>query len=366
MLLSDASRDRFYLFAITGPSDYAALRGNVDPATIANAIVYTPPATGYQHEARLIGDVNGDGHNDIYVTWANAPFVVVNGTVRDSGIVFGRPATDAADRQRNVTYDITLRATLNICCEPGLPNLETYLLDDISGDGFPDLMLYTMSEFAQGSMTLIRSPVLRGPTPKVVDMTFATPDASNFTAYTTANIFEIDDLDADGIPSYLIGESAIDGDTLNAAPGPNVLDLDTYSLRFRAGTNAGFMAPIGNVTSDTVPDYVVSFNGQKGGLLFSGDLIKRAQTQPSPDPAFPGSRNIELRVIPYATFESLRPVNLGSAGLVAFGAASNDFSSTTLAATAGMIVLVKESDIRRSATTAPAGNVGIAPPLIVN
>jgi len=76
----------------------------------------------------------------------------------------------------------------------------------------------------------------------------------------------------------------------------------------------------------------------------------------NPESEVPGSLGIDMgRVVPYTFKQSWKPAYLAGAGQIAFGFISRDIDATTVAATTGRIVLVKESEIRPSVTTVQTG-----------
>jgi hypothetical protein len=352
LLLSDGGRRKFYLFELTQPSDYSLLRGTIDPDTISNAIVYSVGPAEPAKEARLVGDVDGDGRNDILVqdVHTGSP-----GASDKWGLILGRPVSSPADRARTAALNIEF--TRPTTTSPGVPFLLTKLVSDISGDGHPDFLMLMPSSNddalsvgpLSGALLLVRSPVLRGVTPS--------SPAVSFSADAATSIFEVNDIDGDGVKSIAVGSKVIDGDDLNNGVS-NILLMAPPTADSTGGV---MMAAIGDLDSDGLGDFVSS--PATGGIIsdvYRGALLRRGQRQTAdPDPGIPGSRRINLRsVIPYVNPRSGQPpVYLATSGLVAFGVVHRDFSQTTIAATAGRIIFVKEADIEASVTTPSAPNV---------
>lgn len=370
LLLSDAERKAFYLFQLSGPADYAALRGDIDPATVANSIVYSADPAGHALQARLIGDVNGDDLNDIFVQEID----VAPDTPTTYGIIFGRVASTPADRTRSANaFDISFNAITPKGTSSNnneIPRLIVQKLSDITGDGFPELVIapsvggFLSAGVLHRTSWLIKSPILRGPTPRTVSLTAPSADPVTFMQNITPNaIVEIPDQDGDGLKTLVMNEGTfqegvklIDGDDLNAVS--QTIDMSGPGVR-KKSIGSGFMAPVGDLDGDGMDDFVL--NAREFGLVARHAMLSSPQTtMPNPDPAVPGSEWFRFVSLPVSaqSGDSWPPLRLAGSSQIAFGFVEHLEwipSNQTLATTAGQIVIVKEEDFRRNIATAMPG-----------
>lgn len=350
LLLSDAPSRKLYLWRITGPSDYASLRGSVDPASSSSAIVYSFDPSGGVQEGRLIPDVNGDGHNDIFVQSVHQA-----GGGTTFGIIFGRPLASAGDRQRTGAFDITLTADERLGTY--LPYLVVHLASDLDRDGHRDLIisapprmdLYS-DHFSGPDVWVIRSSVLRSTASVSIDLDTMPASQGRYLSNDVFALLEVDDLDSDGLKSLYVGGDGrassnriVDGDdflagNLNSPPG-----------RFVSGPIGRDFGGIGDVDGDAIPDFVTAPFLGKEGQVVQGAAVKSGFISA---PAITGGRIIRMnQSISYAQFEARHPSYLKESELVAFGFASVDGINgvgSDVGGTAGRIVLVREADIRRA------------------
>lgn len=353
LLLSDAPSRKLYLWDIRSPSDYASLRGSVDPASSSSAIVYSFDPAGGVQEGRLIPDVNGDGRNDIFVQSVQKP-----GGGTTFGIIFGRPLASAGDRQRTGAFDITLTTSEKLGTY--LPYLVIHLASDMDRDGFPDLIISAPAKmdlysdhFSGPDMWVIRSNVLRSTASVSINLDAITSSQGRYIVRDAFTLLEVDDLDNDGLKSLYVGfdgrssaAGIIDGDDFLAG------NLGSPPGRFVTPGIGRDYAAIGDVDGDSIPDFVTAPLLAKQGQVVQGGAVKTGFISA---PAITGGRIIQMnQAISYSQFESRHPSYLKESELVAFGFASVDGINgvaSDVGSTAGRIVLVKEADIRRALTS---------------
>ncbi|HEV7690539.1 MAG TPA: hypothetical protein VGO52_06950 [Hyphomonadaceae bacterium] len=359
LLLSDAQRRKFYLFPIAQPSDFNALRGNVDPETVANRVVYTLDASAFPQQARLIGDVNGDGLNDIFVQQTHAPPPTTlppeNQAPVKFGIIFGRPVNAAADRQRTGAFDITFDA---FSYAEGVPYVVVKTLSDFSGDGFPELFISATGGpagswiFARPDWVgawIVKSPILRRAAPSTVSLRAITSDPVIHLSQTApGTVFEVDDTDGDGFRSIAFGSGVVDGDDLNNGPNPFPMGASPpvkFSLDMRLAT------AVGDLEGDGINDYLSLASGLS---VIRGALLNKGLAPIVSDPAIPGTPFINLALArPFSVaHETGQPAYLAATGQVAIGTVIQRYNFTSHGDGVGRIIIVKDADIRQGVLTA--------------
>lgn len=360
LLYSDAMKNKLYLFPGTTGASFNSLRGTPDLDASADAIVYSFPANAPMQEARMIGDVNGDGRNDIMVRSTGS------GGAGKFGIIFGRPATSTADRRRDAVFDIELNYTN---APSGAVRSLVEMLSDIDGDGHPDMLISAPNIFQMqnagsfyatttggglGMVWIIRSSVLRSPGPIAVNMMALTPEQGRYFPSTAVNnVVELADLDGDGYKTLLMSSVNVSfvvdaNDLLQAQPGEfgptaRVLQLGNY------------VADIGDLDGDGNKEVLVSAAGSFVTVV-RGSWLKLAIATAQPTPARQTMNtegvSLSLAEMPsYGITDGRTPLVLGSTapgggGLIAFGRWCSNVCGNTVAGSAGHIVLVRIDDIR--------------------
>lgn len=361
IMLSDAAKNKFYLFPSVTSSSFGGLRGLPDPDASADAIVYSFPLGAPVHEARLIGDVNGDSRNDIFVRRAST------GGGR-FGIIFGRPVTSPSDRQRNA--DLDLEFTYPADGTSGIVRVVTELLSDVDGDASPDLLISIPSTnqvqsagmwlgnsntSSRGNVWVIRSSVLRSAGPMSIDLNALTSAQGKYLPDTKiTSVVEFSDLDNDGFKTLLFGAEnlmfAIDGnDLLGAQPGE-------FGPAARILYGSAYISDAGDIDGDGYKEVIFSASVARYLDVIRGASLKTAiETAPAPparQSATLAALTVNLAALPsYTVADSRPPIVLGSSapggnGLIAYGRWCANVCAGGLAGSAGQIILIKIDDIR--------------------
>ncbi|RYD82330.1 MAG: hypothetical protein EOP84_09530, partial [Verrucomicrobiaceae bacterium] len=297
ILLSDGARNKAFLFEINSPADYQPLRGSIDPSTSPNAVTYTFSGAE-KSEARLISDINGDGRNDIFVVRYSAQ---PGTTPLTYGVIFGRPVTSPADRQRTDDFDITLNGERQA---EGLPHNLARVVSDITGDGFPDLFIsapafvrtFPEISFSQGFAYLVKSSLLRTTTPATASLVFGpTNQTHRFFPLSLIAITELDDTEADGTPTlflHMIGDGTlIDGHEISNSMSPSTLTMEPPARRVLGG--GGYRYPAADYDGDGIMDFI------SGGVI-RGSRDRQGLPPLQRDPEIAGSILINLdKALPY-------------------------------------------------------------------
>ena len=374
LLVSDAGDSAFYLFPSLNAAGYAALRGSNDPATLPNRITYAM-TVGDPQEARLVGDVNGDGLADIFTRSLSDE---TSGTYN---LIMGRALASEADRQRTAAPDITMTYAWAKNTSGGitiaLPRVTAQLIPDSDGDGFRDLVIiapdykFDRSDTNRGALWLIRSAVLRSTTPVTIDLEALTSTQGfKFEGRLITSVAETTDFDSDGYRTLLFsadaGAYAIDANAFGAI-NPATIPLDNGSgvapplfgapsVLIQAG---GWQLSGGSnpdLDGDGLEDVLASGAISPMANIFRGSRVRSALT----DSAFnagtsPGVYQVIPNTSPPAEAVNYPgqtiaapPLFLSGTSLIAIPVHPRDTSQGFAPERAGRIIFVKTADITAS------------------
>jgi hypothetical protein len=362
ILLSDAERKKLYLWKLSAAADFNAFRGAVNPDAISGGITYSFDPAGPAQEGRLIGDVNGDGVNDIFVQSVRA----ASGS--RLGIIFGRASAGPGDLTRSGnTFDIEFISATRFG-GLSLPYIAVQTIPDADRDGNRELALSVPSQssiladqsFGSSFIWVIKSGVLRAGIPQSINLDSLTAaQGIRIAGFNAFDFIEIDDLDGDGLKSILVpsgqgGGTIVDGDELLTSGFGAARGVQLFAGSILPGN---FLGAGGNLDGDAADDFVASPGGTGLTFVLRGGPVKSGLVTAPAAPT--GSLQIDLRrVLGYSQFEGRAPVYLKESGLIGFGIMSiagiNGIASGA-AETSGKIILVKETDIRRAVTTPSTG-----------
>lgn len=246
----------------------------------ASARIYNvePSTNGFGKVTANLGDVNGDGANDIGVAWAG----YTNGSDTGAIAVFFGPLSDgeAMDADAFVT-DSSTRGSVT-----GLPNTLASA-GDVDGDGIPE-MLAANPEYGTSFETYIgRAYLIDGADIATgIDIRWATATFTG-TAYPDAlgsSVGSAGDIDGDGSADFMIGASGVDSYAYNGGatclfygPATGSLDCgDAGAVWYGADSYAwvGTSAAGGiDVTGDNYVDILIGAAGAAGTAENSGAVF---------------------------------------------------------------------------------------------
>jgi hypothetical protein len=251
-----------------------------------------------------VGDVNGDGFDDVFVGAFNAG---------GGYALYGHELTSSPFDMSTFTADDGLAVAAPVLQGVGVANL-----GDLNGDGRPDLGASILEGIGDDSSWLVS--VLYGPEQPTPDPLITGDDLVPGTGYVINNggeaaflgsgggfLQKIDDLNNDGVPDMIAGgpQTGVEGASAagaayvlfgqNPAPseqlgvGPELIpDLGVAMVGSAAGDRAGSsVATIGDLDGDGLADVAVgAHNADHNGLSNSGSvyivpgraLIAQAQT----------------------------------------------------------------------------------------
>ena len=319
LLISEAARDRLLLLNLESASDYNALRGHLDPNLITGAITYT--FDDGQHEGRLIGDVNGDGVNDILVRpmeGTNAPLTF--------GIIFGEtlamnPAT-VRDGTLDVTFTTSRIGQFWVDQFIDLVDYTARLLPDADGDRFGELVIATRGYNKQDSFWYLRAGALTQDA--VINLDALTSDQGYLNEFLEViSVTVTSDYDQDGIGSIILGNGrelcVIDGDDLSVGLNPQtggpVCGPGSYRITRSSVLIGDKATDIGDLDGDGLNEIVtVSYDD---ATVISGKVLAAGQTV-----NVSGREDIvtiDLRSFTPSQPRQAVPVYLEGANLIVFG-----------------------------------------------
>ena len=347
LLISEAARDRLLLLNIASASDYNALRGNLDPDLISGAITYT--FNDGQHEGRLIGDVNGDGVNDILVRpmeGSNTPLTF--------GIIFGETLAMNPATVRDGTLDVSFTTTrINQFWRDSFIEhlvLTARLLPDADGDGHGELVIAATGYDKENSFWYLRTGALTQDA--VINLDALSTDQGYLNEYLeVASITETSDYDGDGIGTIILGNSrelcAIDGDDLSVGLNPliggPVCGPNSYRITRSSVLIGGKATDIGDLDGDGLNEIVtVSYDD---ATVISGAMLAEGQTV-----NVTGRDDIvtiDLRSFTPSQPRQAVPVYLEGANLIVFGIWNGNLNQYT-PGEAGRVVIVDRNEVARA------------------
>ncbi|MEO1310715.1 MAG: hypothetical protein AAFV51_07050, partial [Pseudomonadota bacterium] len=309
VLVSESAPKQLTLFRAQNAASQPLLTPAADTQTSALAkIDYTIDALGFQVEARMIGDVNGDGANDIF-----AHFIRENVLPSSSGepfyrqkfgIVFGETGGASAATITSTGLDIELIYPDDL--EGTRGEVFVKALPDMTGDGRPEYLIAhpeygaVEDEFdfvnARGAVYLIRSEALNVASGTIIDLAaLAAAEGLAFDATAESpsdpnrlgrSLSLLADYDSDGFPTLLFTDDqfrlyAIDADDFLAMPSQSVtadfLSAGGVVLTPNGGTFAPvFPADAGDVDENGVADIMSPAEFGQDFLFFDGSIIANA------------------------------------------------------------------------------------------
>ena len=330
LLLSEAAKDRLVLLSLANPADFEAIKGNINPDLLSEKIVYTF-ANG-QNEGRLIGDVNGDGVNDIFVR----PMETV-ATPQSMGIIFGETLTTNPSRTRSGTFDITLTTskTSQFFNYGTLVKswFSVQLLPDADGDLSPELVI--TDEY----LWYVRGSSLQ--TAGTIDLD--SPSAGHVSWPNDLDVYSVavmPDVDGNGIYSLAIGL----GDAIHLYDGSAFANLGFNAPRRRITRESisigGLLADAGDLDGDGLSELIAANVNRTDPTIVNGRVLARTS-----DTVLAGTEDhlvIDLSAhVGIAQVALAVPLNLADDNKLVFGfAASNAQYEPNSPYTSGRIVIV--------------------------
>ncbi len=203
ILVSESAPKQLTLFRAANATPQPLLTQGADTQTSAlPRLAYTIDAAGFQVEARMIGDVNGDGANDIFAQFIRENLLPASGGEpfyrQKFGVIFGETGSATAATITSTALDIELIYFDDFEATRGEVLIEQ--VPDITGDGRPEYVIghpeYAAVEdefdtvFARGAVFLIRSEALNATSGIVIDLRTLTSGqgvALDFTAEATSD-----------------------------------------------------------------------------------------------------------------------------------------------------------------------------------
>ena len=348
MLLSTAENfsSKLYLIPLEDAADVTAIDGNTDPSTIPDTISYTFNETDGSPRAQLIGDVNGDGLNDI-----GAIFIDGTDNIGRAGIIFGRirPAdgsTIAAD------LDVTFETSSEFFTQGfGNPEPMIQMISDVDGDGLSD-MIISQPNFGNENVFYLKSAALGTASATAIDLDNLNLNTQGFKLrnHTLRSLTEGPDYDADGIPTLLFFADtneliAIDGDDFAASDPENLQRLygDTSST-LTASQFMGDGVMVSDLNDDGFPELLGTSRFRQAVQVLDGSVLKNAVVD-NPGSYNDGVSVFEVDLINFVAgnFDLTdAPLYLPNQGLyvAAYG------SSNQTVIDSGTVVVFKESDVK--------------------
>ncbi|MEL6568519.1 MAG: hypothetical protein AAFQ22_08880 [Pseudomonadota bacterium] len=349
LLVSTSATSSFSLVSIAQPSDFNALTGNTSVESISSAVVFE--YTGQARIARLIGDVNGDGENDIFVHDAS----LTDGPI-EMGIIFGSAGFTPGTRA--MAFDLAMTAPERILFDEGDPTrppetqpvdarLDVQLLPDADADGFGELLICTFvrpNSDGDSRNFYLRagSAGLTGATP--LDLgALAAADGYEFSE-SCEGVSLAADLEGDGSPTVIIDETFTDPARLDTPPA----DPGTLLTSLFAG---GVFVDIGDIDADGVTDFFNpgSFQADGGGIWLGTTIQSALQanmsSQVAPDVVV-NLQNIDF----FARTNRAEPVFMPSLDLLVLGYTQSESQQEP---TPGYLVFIDRSELAQGLNVTP-------------
>ena len=338
LLVSEHSRSRAVLMPGLSASDFAAMQGDFDLNNAVEPILYTFPDSG-KYEVRLLGDINNDGLNDLFVRGEDA------GDTPVLGVILGRTPTSAADRNRTLDLDITLQTSTFVApldyeseLHYFLSTFDVQLLPDLDGDNMNEFLFSFTSGPVNGQSTYLRSTAY-STTPVTLDID-SMPASAGWTTVGVKSIGLTTDFDNDGFPTLITSHdgilSLVDTDNLDGFDPNNAMFAfgpTEAIIRSGAGLAIGDRVnDIGDIDGDGLNEIAVASNQNRFVHIIHGATIENVLTNglnhvlESTDFSM-----LDLRTtVGFASAASTVPHNLGD-GTIAIGyAVTNSQHSSTV------------------------------------
>jgi hypothetical protein len=348
LLLSEAAKDRLVLLRLDDPSDFDAIKGNINPDLLSDKITYTF-ANG-QNEGRLIGDVNGDGVNDIFVRPMDTEV-----TPQSMGIIFGESLATNPSRTRAGTFDIALTTSQISRFSYSEVVFKSWfdvgLLPDADGDGSPELVISNTYGYGPGRVGqpgpdfwYIRGSSLQAAGVIDLDSTAAGQgfSSSSLDIYSVASGSDTDD---DGIGSVLVGVY----DAILVFDGDAFANLGFSAPRTRItreGLRIGsLLTDAGDLDGDGLNELIAMNRNRTDPTIVNGVVIARPV-----DTVLTGTEDhlvIDLSaLVGFGQASAAIPLNLADDNIFVFGFyASNAQYEPNSPDTSGRIVIVEREAV---------------------
>jgi hypothetical protein len=350
ILISDANEDALYLLPIRTSANQAALKGElIDPNAVANRARMQFPA-GYSVFARLIGDINGDGVNDVFVRSAKS-----GASFNEFRIFYGPSNLGQAKVDLPwVAGPRFLFAGGGFLSPPLRPEpFLVKLVSDFTGDNKPDLFISFNSSPARAWMikseqlTKMVAAGAAGPALNLETLTSAEGGRQLDAGYSSYD--EWIDIDNDGQKTRVFGAqsgfrvTAVDGDDMafslpmmNGVPSfiNNAKNLSTID-----GRAINSVAVIPDIDDDSIPDFLVgSVSSYTDLYVLKGSALRAFILQGTPIAPTDTFLVSISRLVTYSQFRSSQPVYLPDSKTFVIGVVNtNEFDSAE--GTAGRVVM---------------------------
>ena len=350
LLVSTSATSSFSLVTIAQPSDFNALAGNTSVESISNAVVFE--YTGQARVARLIGDVNGDGLNDIFVHDGS----LTDGPI-EMGIIFGEAGSTPGTR--TMAFDLAMTAPERFLFDEGNPNrppetqpvdarVDIQLLPDADADGFGELVICTVvrptSDPGPRNFYLrAGSAGLTGGSP--LDLaTMSQTEGYEFSGFFCDGIGLAADLESDGSPTVIIGSSFTDPALLDAPPP----DGNVIAASVSTG---GVLVDIGDLDSDGLSEFFSpgQFKTDGGGIWLGATVVAALEAGQS-DSLIPdvvvNLQNVDF----FARTNRAEPVFMPSLDLLVLGYTQSESQQES---TPGYLVVISRAELAQGLNATP-------------
>lgn len=266
-----------YVFPIDSEAEYAALRGNIDPSSITDRIVYSITSPDGEINATLIPDVNGDDINDIAVVLLSG-----NDGSGEAGIIYG---VDGTGTPKTIAdgFDVTFnfRNEFN-----GFVRAETadFLpIPDVDGDGVADLIL-RQRNFSDNNLFFLKSAALGTASTTSVDLDALDLATQGFRLrdHEFGTVVAGQDYDGDGIQTLLFFDGVndvfmIDGDEFAAIdPDTNtrLFGSSSATLTRQGGQGSSFGAMVEDMNGDGKQEFLGVSRFRSAVYVIDGQIIE--------------------------------------------------------------------------------------------
>lgn len=283
------TQPRLFVFPVDNAADAASLSGNINPATVAKRTVYTLAQTGGQPDghpdATLIGDVNGDGINDIFVIYRDG-----TQSFGTAGIVFGRASNGGV---QNITtgLDITFQSTSAFLSQnTGNGARAVKMISDIDGDGKRDMIL-TFQPFGTSKLVFLKSAALAtaSSTPIQIESLDLATQGFSLSGHALFDVVEGQDFDSDGFSTLYFFDTdfssifAIDGNAFAAidpATNQRLYGNDSVGISRAGGQFIRNGVAIGDLDVDGFTELMGPSRFRQSAQIISGANLLAALNQP--------------------------------------------------------------------------------------